>query len=103
MASATVIANLSASDETTGKEVYRRELVSNQSARLICGYVYADAGEGESSTDLVFAGHNLIAENGSILSQSERFHNEMTVSELDLGRLVSEPCDVRDLGARLRA
>ena len=90
MASATVIANLSASDETTGKEVYRRELVSNQSARLICGYVYADAGEGESSTDLVFAGHNLIAENGSILSQSERFHNEMTVSELDLGRLVSE-------------
>lgn len=90
MASATVIANLSASDETTGKEIYRRELVSNQSARLICGYIYADAGEGESSTDLVFAGHNLIAENGSILSQSERFHNEMTVSELDLGRLVSE-------------
>lgn len=90
LASATVIANLSASDETTGKEIYRRELVSNQSARLICGYIYADAGEGESSTDLVFAGHNLIAENGSILSQSERFHNEMTMSELDLGRLVSE-------------
>ena len=90
MASATVIANLSASDETTGKEIYRRELVSNQSARLICGYIYADAGEGESSTDLVFAGHNLIAENGSILAQSERFHNGMIVSELDLGRLVSE-------------
>lgn len=90
MASATVIANLSASDETTGKEAYRRQLVSNQSARLICGYIYADAGEGESSTDLVFAGHNLIAENGSILAQSERFHNEMTLSELDLGRLVSE-------------
>ena len=90
MASATVIANLSASDETTGKEIYRRELVSNQSARLICGYIYADAGEGESSTDLVFAGHNLIAENGSILAQSERFHNGMIISELDLGRLVSE-------------
>ena len=90
MASATVIANLSASDETTGKEAYRRQLVSNQSARLICGYIYADAGEGESSTDLVFAGHNLIAENGSILAQSERFHNETTISELDLGRLVSE-------------
>lgn len=62
MASATVIANLSASDETTGKDLYRRELVKNQSARLVSGYIYADAGEGESSTDLVFAGHNLIAE-----------------------------------------
>lgn len=90
MASATVIANLSASDETTGKEIYRRELVSNQSARLISGYIYADAGEGESSTDLVFAGHNLIAENGSILAQSERFHNGMIISELDLERLTSE-------------
>lgn len=90
MASATVIANLSASDETTGKDLYRRELIRNQSARLICGYLYADAGEGESSTDLVFAGHNLIAENGSILTETERFHNGMVVSELDLGRLISE-------------
>lgn len=90
MASATVIANLSASDETTGKDLYRRELIRNQSARLICGYLYADAGEGESSTDLVFAGHNLIAENGSILAETERFHNGMVVSELDLGRLISE-------------
>lgn len=89
-AGATVIANLSASDETTGKDLYRRELVQNQSARLICGYVYADAGEGESSTDLVFAGHNLIVENGSLLVQSERFQNGMIVSELDLGRLISE-------------
>ena len=90
MASATVIANLSASDETTGKDLYRRELVINQSARLISGYIYADAGEGESSTDLVFAGHNLIAENGSILSETKRFENGMTISEIDLGRLVSE-------------
>lgn len=90
MASATVIANLSASDETTGKDSYRRELVRNQSARLICGYIYADAGEGESSTDLVFAGHNLIAENGSILTESKRFENGMLLSEIDLGRLVSE-------------
>jgi NAD+ synthase (glutamine-hydrolysing) len=90
MASATVIANLSASDETTGKDIYRRELVGNQSARLICGYVYADAGEGESSTDLVFAGHNLIAENGNILAESKRFQNDMILTELDLGRLVSE-------------
>ena len=89
-AGATVIANLSASDETTGKDLYRRELVQNQSARLVCGYIYADAGEGESSTDLVFAGHNLIVENGSLLVQSERFQNGMIVSELDLGRLISE-------------
>lgn len=90
MASATVIANLSASDETTGKDVYRRQLASNQSARLVCGYIYADAGEGESSTDLVFSGHNIIAENGVILAESERFKNQMVISELDLGRLVSE-------------
>lgn len=89
-ASATVIANLSASDETTGKESYRQELVRNQSARLICGYVYADAGEGESSTDLVFSAHNIIAENGNILTQSQRFVNGMILSELDLGRLISE-------------
>lgn len=90
MASATVIANLSASDETTGKNIYRSELVKNQSARLVCGYIYADAGEGESSTDLVFSGHNIIAENGNILAESERFSNQMVVSEIDLGRLLSE-------------
>jgi len=90
MASATVIANLSASDETTGKDIYRRELVKNQSARLVCGYIYADAGEGESSTDLVFSGHNIIAENGNILVESERFSNQMVVSEIDLGRIASE-------------
>lgn len=89
-AGATVIANLSASDETTGKDMYRQELVQNQSARLVCGYIYADAGEGESSTDLVFAGHNLIVENGSLLVQSHRFENSMILSELDLGRLISE-------------
>lgn len=90
MASATVIVNLSASDETTGKNIYRRELVRNQSARLVCGYIYADAGEGESSTDLVFSGHNLIAENGNILAESERFSNQMVISEIDLGRISSE-------------
>lgn len=90
LAGATVIANLSASDETTGKDIYRRELVRNQSARLISGYIYADAGEGESSTDLVFAGHNLIAENGSLLKESTRFENGMICSEIDLGKLTSE-------------
>lgn len=90
MASATVIANLSASDEITGKNIYRRELVKNQSARLVCGYIYADAGEGESSTDLVFSGHNIISENGTVLAESERFKNQIVISELDLGRIVSE-------------
>ena len=71
---ATVIVNCSASDETVGKAHYRRTLIAGQSARLIAGYVYANAGEGESTTDLVFGGHNIIAENGTILSESKRFH-----------------------------
>ena len=89
-AGATIIANPSASDETTGKDIYRRELVNGQSARLVCGYIYADAGEGESSTDLVFAAHNLICENGSILAQAHRFQNEMVISEIDVRKLTSE-------------
>lgn len=88
---AIIIANLSASDETTGKDSYRKDLVIGQSARLICGYIYADAGMGESSTDLVFSGHNLIAENGSLLAESKRFHDDQLIcTELDLGRLRSE-------------
>ncbi len=90
LAGATVIANLSASDETTGKDIYRKSLVSGQSARLVCGYIYADAGEGESSTDLVFGAHNLICENGSSLAESERFHNQMITADLDTSKLVSE-------------
>ena len=86
---ATVILNLSASDEVAGKANYRRALVSGQSARLVCGYVYADAGEGESSTDLVFAGHNMIAENGTLLAE-HRFHTGLTVSEIDVMRLAYE-------------
>ena len=87
---ATVIVNLSASDEIVGKSEYRRALVTNQSARLICGYVYACAGEGESTTDLVFGGHDLIAENGILLAESKRFENGVLLSEIDTGRLVSE-------------
>ena len=70
LAGATVIANLSASDETVGKAEYRRALVSNQSARLLCGYLYASAGHGESTQDMVFAGHDLIAENGTLLAEN---------------------------------
>ena len=90
LAGATVIANLSASDETIGKAAYRRELVSGQSARLLCAYLYADAGHGESTTDMTFAGHNLIAENGEILAEAHPFAGEEAVTELDLGRMVQE-------------
>lgn len=87
-AGATLIVNLSASDETIGKDEYRRSLVKGQSARLLCGYVYCDAGDGESTTDMVFAGHNLIAENGEILTESEPFHNGMIITEIDVERLL---------------
>ena len=90
LAGATVIVNCSASDETTGKDAYREALISGQSARLVCGYIYANAGEGESSQDLVFGGHNLIAENGKILSRSARFKNETIYADLDIARIVGE-------------
>ncbi|HJH62729.1 MAG TPA: NAD(+) synthase [Firmicutes bacterium] len=88
-AGATLVLNLSASDEVAGKAAYRRDLVAGQSGRLVCGYVYADAGEGESSTDLVFSGHNMVAENGVLLAES-RFEEGLTVSELDIDRLCYE-------------
>ena len=88
-AGATVILNLSASNEVVGKAAYRRQLVVGQSGRLCCGYVYADAGEGESTTDLVFAGHNMIAENGALLAE-RRFAAGLTISEIDVQRLVYE-------------
>ena len=87
---ATVIVNCSASDETIGKDTYRRALISGQSARLISGYIYANAGEGESTTDLVFGGHNIIAENGTILKESSRYVNEIIYSEIDLQRIIGE-------------
>lgn len=90
MAGATVMVNCSASDETTGKDAYRRELICGQAARLVCGYVYANAGEGESTQDLVFGGQNLIAENGTCLAQSRRFVNETIYADLDLERLTGE-------------
>ena len=87
---ANLIVNLSASDEVVGKDSYRRSLVSSQSARLICGYIYATAGEGESTQDVVYGGQNLIAENGTILAESRRFVNGITYGELDIQRLVNE-------------
>ncbi len=89
-AGATIIANPSASDEVIGKAGYRRNLVAMQAGRLACGYIYADAGQGESSQDLVYGGHNIIAENGTVLAESNRFATGITVTELDLGRLQHE-------------
>ena len=86
---ATVILNLSASNELVGKSGYRRNLVVGQSGRLVCGYVYADAGEGESTTDLVFTGHNMSAENGALLAE-RRFATGLTISEIDVDRLAYE-------------
>ncbi len=90
LAGATVIANLSASDETVGKAEYRRALVENQSARLLCGYLYASAGHGESTQDMVFAGHDLIAENGTLLAEVKPFAGGLAETELDCQRMESE-------------
>lgn len=87
---ANVIVNLSASVEVTGKSFYREKLVSMTSARLICGYIYSSAGEGESSQDLVFGGQRLIAENGTMLSDSGRFTTGITCAEIDIDRLEAE-------------
>jgi NAD+ synthase (glutamine-hydrolysing) len=89
MAGATVLANLSASNEVIGKSSYRRQLIGCQSGRCIAGYVYASAGVGESTTDVVFGGHCVIAENGSVLAESPRFRSggQLLVADLDLDRL----------------
>lgn len=87
---ALLICNISASNEVIGKADYRRSLVATQSARAVCGYIYANAGEGESSTDLVFAGGNLIAENGVRLAEGKRFTTGITNADIDLARLSYE-------------
>lgn len=86
---AEIIFNLSASNETTGKHIYRKNLVSQQSARCIAGYVYAASGNGESTTDIIFSGSSMIAENGSILSEGERFSfdSRLTIADIDVERL----------------
>lgn len=90
MAGATVICNPSASVETTTKESYRRSLVYNQSARLLAAYIYADAGEGESTQDVVYSGHHLICENGSVLAEAKRFTNEIIYADIDVQKLAAE-------------
>ncbi len=90
LAGATIIANLSASDELISKAEYREMLVKSQSAKLFAVYMYADAGWGESTTDLVFAGDDMICENGTVLARSERFSNSCVYAVADLERLTSE-------------
>ncbi len=106
LAGATVIVNLSASNETVGKDAYREMLVKSASARQIAGYVYASAGEGESTQDLVFGGHNLIAENGTVLARAKRFETGVIYADLDIHRLSHERrrmCSYRGEEGKLRA
>lgn len=90
LAGATVIVNLSASNETVGKDVYREMLVKSASAGQISAYIYCSAGEGESTQDLVFGGHNIIAENGTVLAQAKRFATGAIYADIDIHRLCHE-------------
>lgn len=87
---ANILVNLTASNETVGKNIYRTQLVASTSARLVCGYVYASAGEGESTQDIVFGGHHLIAENGTVLAQAKRFANDTIYADIDVNRIAHE-------------
>ena len=87
---ANLIVNLSASDEVVGKDDFRRLMISALSARLVSAYVYASAGEGESSQDLVFGGHNIIAQNGAVLAESKLFENDINYAVIDIERLTAE-------------
>ena len=89
-AGATVLVNLSASDEIIGKSEYRRALVSGQAARTVSAYIYADASEGESTTDMVFTGSNVISENGTILASVEYSCDSLLITEVDTDRLERE-------------
>ncbi len=100
LAGATVLVNLSASNEVIGKAQYRRQLVVNQSGRCLAAYVYAACGVGESTTDVVFGGHCLIAENGTLLAESKRFQREgvLLVADVDLERLRADRSRTNSFG-----
>lgn len=87
---AMLIVNLSCSDEIIGKADYRRTIIKAKSGSLVCAYAYADAGMGESTTDMVFSGHNIIAENGSVIAEAERFENQIIYADIDFQKLQSE-------------
>jgi len=90
LAGANVIVNLSASNESVGKDEYRHMLVTSASARLLAGYIYCSAGEGESTQDMVFGGHNMICENGVMLAETKRFICETIFADLDIHKLRHE-------------
>lgn len=90
LSGANIICNLSCSDDVTGKALYRRDLVKMQSGKLICGYIYSDSGFGESTTDMVFSGQNIISENATILAESKRFTMGITYADLDVEKLSAE-------------
>ena len=104
LAGATVLLNVSASNELLGKVDYRRDLVRQQSARCLAAYLYAGAGPGESTTDLVLAGHSLIAENGALLAETERFRfdTQLAMADVDVERLVHERLRNNAFGGRAR-
>lgn len=87
---ASIICNLSSSDDLIGKAQYRRDLVKTQSGKLCCAYIYCNSGFGESTTDVVFSGQNIIAENGTIVSESCRFNNGITYADIDIERIMCE-------------
>lgn len=87
---ATVLVNLSASNEIIGKSDYRRTLLRSQSSRAVCAYLYADAGQGESTTDLVFSGHSMIYENGTLLGETKPFCEKILYADIDVARVVQE-------------
>ncbi len=100
LSGATLLLNLSASNETIGKPAYRQQLVLNQSARCVAAYVYASCGVHESTTDIVFGGHCLIAENGTLLAESRRFErgDSLTIADVDLGRLRADRMRTNSFG-----
>lgn len=97
---ATLILNPSASNNLTSKSDYRRSLVSSHSARLICGYAYCNAGLGESTTDVVFSNHHIIAENGMILEEAVQYEEGMIYTDMDLDKLVSERIEMSTYESR---
>lgn len=90
LSGATVIVNLSASAESVGKAERRREILKTESARYVCAYLYANSSDGESSTDAVYSGHSLICENGKLLAESTPFSPALTVTEIDVQRLIHD-------------
>jgi NAD+ synthase (glutamine-hydrolysing) len=104
LAGATVLLNLSASNEVIGKAPYRRQLVVNQSGRCVAGYVFASCGVWESTTDVVFGGHCLIAENGNLLTETPRFQRDeaLLVADLDLARVRVDRLRTNSFGENVR-